>query len=78
MVDVPCKKRQKALSYFSYKNMFMRANYSPETLKLVQWFNMQTSHSPRFHTLESLLTKSQLHMVLFAPRIKNRKEEKKI
>lgn len=80
MVDVRWKKRQKPLSYFSYKNMFMSANYSHESLhfKLVQWFNTQASHSPRFHELESLATKSQGHAVLFAPLIKKGKNEKNL
>lgn len=46
--------------------MFMSANYSHESL-----------HFKRVHELQSLATKSQRHVVLFAPLIKKGKNTKK-
>lgn len=57
---------RKLLVFFSYKNMFMSANYSHESL-----------HFKRVHELESLATKSQRHVVLFVPLIKKGKNTKK-
>lgn len=47
--------------------MFMSANYSHESL-----------HFKRVHELESLATKSQRHVVLFAPLIKKGKNTKNL